>query len=138
MRPLESDLMLLCDQHLIRQALAKLIDNAIKFSPQGETVEIWGHATVNGEAVMSVRDHGPGLNQAKLKDCIQPFVQGNMSYARPAEGLGLGLPIAKAICEAHGGELAVQTAPGQGLVAAVVLPRSLVLDRAPMAELKSG
>ncbi len=138
MRPLESDLTLHCDQRLIRQALAKLIDNAIKFSPQGETVEIWGHATANGEAVMSVRDSGPGLAQAKLKDCIQPFVQGNMSYARPAEGLGLGLPIAKAICEAHGGELAVQTAPGQGMVAAVVLPRSLVLERTPVAEAKSG
>lgn len=138
MRPLEHDLTLLCDQHLIRQALGKLIDNAIKFSPAGETVEIWGHGTATGEVVMSVRDSGPGLAQAKLKDCIQPFVQENMSYARPAEGLGLGLPIAKAICEAHGGELAVQTAPGQGMVAAVVLPRSLVVDRMLTAEAQSG
>ena len=95
MRPIQNDLTLNCDQQLLHQALAKLVDNAIKFSPSGETVEIWGHVTAGGEAVLSVRDKGPGLAQAKLKECIQPFVQDNMSYARPAEGLGLdrGAPI---------------------------------------------
>lgn len=134
MRPIESDVTVNCDQQLLHQALAKLVDNAIKFSATGETVEIWGHVTAAGEAVLSVSDKGPGLAPAKLKECIQPFVQEDMSYARPAEGLGLGLPIAKAICEAHGGELVIQTAPGHGMVAAIVLPRALVLQRVPVAE----
>ena len=69
----------------------------------------------NGSILLSVKDAGPGLSQQKLKECLQPFMQENMGYARSAEGLGLGLPIAKAICEAHGGELAIQTAPGPGL-----------------------
>ena len=123
-QPLESDPMLHCDAHLVRQALARLIDNAIKFSPHGATVEIWGHAKADGGIVLSVKDSGPGLTSQKLKECLQPFVQENMSYSRPVEGLGLGLPIVKAICEAHGGELVMQTAPGQGLVAAIVLPPS--------------
>ena len=110
------------DPRLLRQALHKLIDNAIKFSPAGGTVEIRVHGKEDGSIVISVRDHGPGLSAAKLRDCLQPFVQDDMSYGRPAEGLGLGLPIAKSIAEAHGGELLFQTAPGQGMLAAIWLP----------------
>jgi signal transduction histidine kinase len=105
--------------------MAKLIDNAIRFSPSGETVEIWGQVKNNGEVILSVKDSGPGLSAQKARECLQPFVQANMSYARPAEGLGLGLPIAKAICEAHGGELVLRTTPGRGLLAAIILPPEL-------------
>ena len=124
-RPLESAFSLHCDSYLIRQALAKLIDNAIKFSPPAATVEIWAHRRADGSSLISVKDQGPGLSEARLRDCLRPFVQDDMTYARPAEGLGLGLPIAKAICEAHGGELLVQTAPGQGMIAAICLPARL-------------
>ncbi|MBC8038255.1 MAG: hybrid sensor histidine kinase/response regulator [Rhizobiales bacterium] len=110
------------DPRLLRQALHKLIDNAIKFSPMGGTVEIRVHGKEDGSVVISVRDQGPGLSAAKLRDCLQPFVQDDMSYGRPVEGLGLGLPIAKSIAEAHGGELLFQTAPGQGMLAAIWLP----------------
>ena len=121
-RPLEREFEIDCDPHLVRQALSKLVDNAVRFSPQGSTVEVWAHGKPDGSTIISVRDQGPGLTQAKLKECLKPFVQDDMSYGRPAEGLGLGLPIAKAICEAHGGELIVQTAPGRGFLAAVWLP----------------
>jgi signal transduction histidine kinase len=124
-RPQQDDIRFFCDNRLIRQALAKLVDNAIKFSFDGGTVELWGHVRSNGSIILSVKDSGPGLSQQKLRECLQPFVQENMSYSRPADGLGLGLPIAKAICEAHGGELAIQTSPGTGLLAAIVLPASL-------------
>lgn len=116
-----------CDARLIQQALSKLADNAIRFSNEGGTVELWGHVRENGSVILSVRDNGPGLTPQKLKECLKPFVQENMGYSRPAEGLGLGLPIAKAIAEAHGGELVIQTAPGKGLLAAIVLPPSLVV-----------
>lgn len=116
-----------CDARLIQQALSKLADNAIRFSNDGGTVELWGHVQENGSVILSVKDNGPGLTPQKLRECLKPFVQENMGYARPAEGLGLGLPIAKAIAEAHGGELAIQTSPGKGLLAAIVLPQSLVV-----------
>lgn len=111
-----------CDQQLIRQALRKLIENAVKFSHPGGTVEISAQAGDDGSRMLSVRDHGPGLSVAKLKECLQPFIQDDMSYARPAGGLGLGLPIAQAIAEAHGGELTCQTAPGQGMLVTIRLP----------------
>jgi signal transduction histidine kinase len=110
------------DPRLLREALHKLVDNAIKFSPDGGTVEIGALAKEDGSTIISVRDHGPGLSAAKLRDCLQPFVQDDMSYGRPVGGLGLGLPIAKSIAEAHGGELLFQTAPGQGMLAAIWLP----------------
>jgi two-component system cell cycle sensor histidine kinase PleC len=110
------------DPRLLRQALHKLIDNAVKFSPNGGIVEIGALGKEDGSIIISVRDHGPGLSAGRLRDCLQPFVQEDMSYGRPAEGLGLGLPIAKSIVEAHGGELLFQTAPGQGMLAAIWLP----------------
>ena len=110
------------DQRLLRQALQKLIDNAIKFSPAGGTVEIRAHGKEDGSTIISVRDHGPGLSAAKLRDCLLPFVQDDMTYGRPVEGLGLGLPIAKSIAEAHGGELLFQSSPGQGMLVAIWLP----------------
>ncbi|MGL4590989.1 MAG: hybrid sensor histidine kinase/response regulator [Aestuariivirga sp.] len=125
LRPMEDNFAVTCDVHLIRQALSRLINNAIKFSPIGGSVEVWAHRRADGSILISVKDNGPGLTQAKLQDCLKPFMQEDMTYARPVDGLGLGLPIAKAICEAHGGELLVQTAPGQGLVAAICLPPRL-------------
>ena len=125
LRPMEENFCVACDAHLIRQALSRLINNAIKFSPVGGSVEVWAHRRADGSVLISVKDNGPGLSQAKLQECLKPFMQEDMTYARPVDGLGLGLPIAKAICEAHGGELLIQTAPGQGLVAAICLPLRL-------------
>lgn len=115
------DLKVTCDGKLVHRALAKLIDNAIKFSKPGSSVEIAAHGE-NGSAVISIRDQGPGMSQKKLAECLQPFVQADMTWGRPAEGLGLGLPIARFIAEAHGGELICETAPGRGMIAALWFP----------------
>jgi len=128
-QPLERDFTICCDSYLMRHAASKLLDNAIKFSPPGSTVEVWAHCRADGSAIISVRDHGPGLAQAKLRDCLKSFAQDDISYGRPAESLGLGLPIAKAICEAHGGDLLIQTAPGAGLLAAIWLPARRVTSQ---------
>lgn len=120
-RPPAPGLLVDCDAQLLRQAIKKLVDNAIKFSPAGGTVEIWAEDN-GGWLTISVRDNGPGLSPARLEQCLMPFVQDDMSYGRPAEGLGLGLPIAKAICEAHGGALICRSAPGEGMTASIRLP----------------
>jgi signal transduction histidine kinase len=116
-----NDLTLACDPKLLQRAISKLVDNAIKFSEPGSTVEIAAHRK-NGSAVISIKDSGPGMNGDKLAECLQPFVQADMSWGRPAEGLGLGLPIARFIAEAHGGELICTTAPGKGMTASLKLP----------------
>ena len=118
-----------CDCHLLRQAICKLVDNAIKFSPPGGTVEIWAHRKEDQSTVISVRDNGPGVAPTKLAECLQPFIQEDMSYGRIAEGLGLGLPIVKSIAEAHGGELICQSVLGEGMVAAIVIPEMSIRTR---------
>jgi signal transduction histidine kinase len=122
-------LILHCDSHLLRQAIYKLVDNAIKFSPPGGTVEIWAHCKEDQSTVISVRDNGPGVAPTKLAECLQPFIQEDMSYGRIAEGLGLGLPIVKSIAEAHGGELICQSVLGEGMVAAIVIPEMSIRTR---------
>ena len=122
-------LTLYCDSHLLRQAIYKLVDNAIKFSPPGGTVEIWVHRKEDQSTVISVRDNGPGVAPTKLAECLQPFIQEDMSYGRIAEGLGLGLPIVKSIAEAHGGELICQSVLGEGMVAAIVIPEMSIRTR---------
>ncbi|MFO1122874.1 MAG: hybrid sensor histidine kinase/response regulator [Hyphomicrobiales bacterium] len=128
LRPMEDNFVIACDPHLLRQAIARLVNNAIKFSQPGGAVEVWAHRRADGSTLISVKDSGPGLSPARLQECLKPFMQDDMTYARPVDGLGLGLPIAKAICEAHGGELLIQTALGQGLVAAISLPPQLTVS----------
>lgn len=129
-QPALADATIRCDERLIRQALSKLIDNAIKFSPAGASVDVGAHEKDDGSMLLTVQDQGPGLSQARLRDCLQPLVQDDMSYSRAADGLGLGLPIAKAVAEAHGGELIVSTSPGKGLVAGILLPAQVAAEAA--------
>ncbi len=125
-RPPVPGLTIDCDAQLLRQAIKKLADNAVKFSPASGTVEISADDGGDGWLTISVRDNGPGLSTARLEQCLMPFVQDDMSYGRPVEGLGLGLPIAKAIAEAHGGQLICRSAPGKGMVVSIQLPARTV------------
>jgi signal transduction histidine kinase len=123
------DLTVACDSKLVHRALCKLLDNAVKFSQPDSSVEIAAHGE-KGSAVISIRDSGPGMSKKKLAECLQPFVQADMTWGRPADGLGLGLPIARFIAEAHGGELLCKTAPGQGMIAALWLPAKSIAKAA--------
>ena len=80
----------------IERVLVNLIDNALKFSPDAP-VELVGEQ-LNGEAVVRVVDHGPGLSDAELERIFEPFEQGRV----PSRGSGLGLAIAKGFAQANG------------------------------------
>jgi two-component system cell cycle sensor histidine kinase PleC len=120
-----SDAMVSCDAKLVQRAFHKLIDNAVKFAPKGGRVEIWVEPGENGSCVFLVRDDGPGMSESRLQECLSPFVQNDMSYTRQAEGLGLGLPVARSIADAHGGSLAFKTSPGDGMTASIHIPGGL-------------
>jgi signal transduction histidine kinase len=112
-----------CDSKLVQKALLKLVDNAIKYSPDGGTVEIWAYEKDDRSMVISVRDNGPGMTERRLAEVLRKDLTGPEVYMRqPGSGLGLGLMIARSVAEAHGGELICQTAPGQGMVAALYIP----------------
>ncbi|MFK2876689.1 HAMP domain-containing sensor histidine kinase [Rhodanobacter hydrolyticus] len=104
---------------LLERALGNLISNAIKYSPEGSSVEISAHA-VDGEAECLVRDHGPGVPEAELASLFRPFFRG--SNAARAEGHGLGLAIAQRVAKAHGGEILARNGDGGGLEVRLRLP----------------
>ncbi|MBS1858335.1 MAG: HAMP domain-containing protein [Acidobacteria bacterium] len=95
----------------IRRVLAILVDNALKYTPAGGRVTV---AVEKQEAgvLLSVRDTGEGIPPAALPHIFDRFYRADA--ARGGEGFGLGLSIAQAIAEAHGGKLEVESAPGQG------------------------
>lgn len=115
-----------CDRGLVSRALAKLLDNAVKFSPRGSRIVVGAAMTRAGDVAFLVKDHGPGIAPERLSQLLQPFAQTDMSLRRSKEGLGLGLPLVQAIAQAHGGRFEIDSAPGEGSRALLLIPASRV------------
>jgi K+-sensing histidine kinase KdpD len=106
------------DRARIQQALGNLLGNAIKFTPKGGRVTL--EASIEqGRAVFRVIDTGVGIPADRLPHIFERFWQGQRG---DRNGVGLGLAITKAIVEAHGGKIEVESAPGQGSTFSVQLP----------------
>src|SRR5262249_12899104 len=101
------------------QLVTSWLDNAIKFGA-GKPVELALHASVE-DAVLEVRDHGIGIPPGRIASIFDPFVRA--VSARNFGGLGLGLFTAKAIVDAHRGEISVESKPDAGATFKVRLPR---------------
>lgn len=111
------------DATLMRQALGALLDNAIKFSPDGGVVTLSGVRSADGTALdIAVRDQGVGIDPADQQRIFAPFVQLDAALARRFGGAGLGLSLAQRIAHLHGGEIRVQSAPGRGSCFTIHLP----------------
>ena len=110
------------DRRRIQQVLVNLMSNAIKFTdPSGEVTV--GLSLSEGRGVkITVQDTGQGMSSYDLKRVLVPFVQAANAYTRSHAGTGLGLPIANAIVELHGGALDIESALGKGTTVTVVLP----------------
>ncbi len=107
------------DRNRMRQVVANLLDNAIKYTPAGGRVEV--QAALDGaEAVLTVTDTGAGIPPGELPRIWERLYRGDAS--RSERGLGLGLSLVKAIVEAHAGRVAATSTPGQGSTFVVRLP----------------
>ncbi len=107
------------DLDRLRQVLGNLIDNAVKYSPAGEAVQVRA-AGVNGGVHISVHDSGPGIKPADHGLIFEKF--GRVSSGPSKPGTGLGLYIARSITEAHGGDLTVTSGAGRGATFTIALP----------------
>lgn len=107
------------DPERLRQIFGNLIDNAVKYSPAGEPVEV-RVAQSNGAVLVSVRDQGPGIKAADQRLIFEKFGRAAGSDTKP--GSGLGLYIARSIAETHGGTITVASTPGNGATFTVKLP----------------
>ena len=104
--------------NLLRRALRNLVDNALNYAGAAE-IEVRGDA---GGVSIAVLDRGPGLSPEELERVSGAFYRGEPSRNRRTGGAGLGLSIAKAVAEAHGGALTLANRDGGGLVATITLP----------------
>ncbi len=105
---------------LIQTALGNLVRNAIRFSPSGCPVEV-GCACANGTISFGVRDFGPGVPETLIERLFEPFTQANEERLK-GRGSGLGLQIAQAIAELHGGFIGVENLE-EGCRFTLTLPR---------------
>lgn len=116
--------MIEADPQRLRQALANLLSNALKFTPEGGTVSLWVWQDYTGGVSLAVKDTGIGMDKDKIAAALEPFRQLDRSLARRFEGAGLGLSIAKSLVELHGGVLAIESAVGAGTTVTIALPPS--------------
>lgn len=117
-----------CDRVLLARALAKLLDNAIKFSPPGVRITLAATMTSGGLGLL-IEDTGPGIDAEKLAALAQPFAQPDMSLKRSREGMGLGIPLVRAIAAAHDIAFKLDSEPGRGVRALLLIPGSRLLPR---------
>jgi signal transduction histidine kinase len=111
-----------CDPERVAQALGNVLSNASAFTPDGEAFHL--RANVAGDVLLlEVADSGAGIAPADLPHVFEPFQRRAVAPGRAAVGAGLGLTIAKGVCEAHGGSIDIRSAgPGEGTTVSLRLP----------------
>jgi len=111
------------DEVRLRQVLANLLQNAVRHTPTDTAVHV-RVTTDEKDAVIEVRDEGPGMPTDEADRAFERFWRGDTSRTRASGGTGLGLAIVAAIADAHGGSASVDTAPGRGATFRVRLPKT--------------
>jgi len=109
------------DPARLRQLLMVLLDNAVRYSKSRGAIEVKVGRS-NGEVMVSVADHGVGVPPEELEGVFERFRRGGNASDMNQEGLGLGLPLAKAIVEAHKGRIRMESRVGEGTTVTVALP----------------
>jgi two-component system OmpR family sensor kinase len=111
------------DRLRVHQAVAALVDNAVRHTPEDSPIEIVAARTTD-QVEVTVSDSGLGLTPDEALVVFDRFSRGDRSRARRTGGSGLGLSIAQAIVHAHGGEITATATPGEGATFTIVLPIS--------------
>ena len=114
------DICVTADRNRLRQVLANLLDNAIKYTPNGGSVVIHARAEEK-QAVILIKDTGIGIPPEEVPKIWERLYRADKS--RSQRGLGLGLSLVKAVIEAHKGRVEVQSAPGTGSIFTLYIPR---------------
>src|SRR6478672_4250254 len=111
------------DEDRLRQVVGNLVGNALVHTPAGTPVSVRVH-NGSGRAVVEVHDDGPGMTPDVAARAFERFSRADASRSRHAGGAGLGLAIVRAIVVAHGGAVALESAPDAGTTVRVELPRA--------------
>jgi signal transduction histidine kinase len=109
------------DAQRITQVLLNLLENAAKYSPPGQPIDVIGRSE-HGQISVSVVDQGPGLSAEQAQRVFEKFYRVDSGLTRATQGTGLGLALCRGVIEAHGGQITVDSAPGKGCRFTFTLP----------------
>jgi len=115
------------DPGRVEQIIGNLISNALRYTPQNSWVKIDFHCT-DSEAVLTVRDNGPGITESDQEQIFERFYRVDQSRSRAEGGSGLGLAIARQLAEVQDGQLTVRNHPGGGAEFQLTFPLNLEID----------
>ena len=114
------------DVSRILQVLANLVDNSLKHTPKGGWIKLSAKSNLNNlggcQVCIAVSDSGSGIQPEELPYVFDRFYRGKQSASRIQDGSGLGLAISRALVELHGGQISVESQPGQGTLIRISLP----------------
>ncbi len=128
----------LADEMALQQICLNLLANAIKFTQPNGVIAVRTGLLPGGEAILTVRDNGPGIPEAEIPQVLSAFGQGSLALRMQDSGTGLGLPIVSGLAELHGGRFELRSKPGAGTEAALILPKSRVMFGHPSPARKPG
>jgi signal transduction histidine kinase len=114
---------LFADRERLHQVLFNLVDNAVRFTPEGGDVRVTAHR-VNGSVQIAVADTGAGIPAEHLPRLFERFYRADPARSRDDGGTGIGLAIARSVVEAHGGTIRAESEPGRGSVFTFDVPAS--------------
>jgi K+-sensing histidine kinase KdpD len=114
------------DPRWIKQVFRNIIDNAVKYSPEGGLIVVKGEVRP-ADVVVSVADQGIGISPENLIPLFEKYFRVHSTTSLHVSGTGLGLPIARAVVEAHGGRIWVESKVGEGTTVFFSLPRSVTV-----------
>jgi signal transduction histidine kinase len=112
----------------LRQIFLNLLSNAAKFTEAGGRISLRAGPRSQDQIAVVVADTGIGMAPEHIPIALTPFEQIDSRLARRYEGTGLGLPLAKALVELHGGRISIESQPGKGTQVTVALPRASAVD----------
>lgn len=110
------------DVSRLSQAYFNLVSNAVKFTPPGGSIRLHLDDSEPGRLALAVTDTGIGIAEENLSRVLEPFEQVDDGLNRNYEGMGLGLSVARVLARRHGGDIVLQSEPGKGTTASLVLP----------------
>ncbi len=116
------------DARSLRQIVLNLLANAIKFTGPGGQIIVSTALAETGEALLRVRDTGVGMRESDIAAALEPFGQTATSGSWGSGGLGLGLPLTKALTEANRANFSIKSAPNAGTLVEIAFPASRVLN----------